>query len=146
LLQAAPRAPTHAPARSDYPNQASKEQVMTLKSIGTQLVEMCNAGKNFELMRTMYSPDIVSVEATGEETAGQPAVIQKSERWQSQNTIHRQTVRGPFLHGPDHFAAHFSFDVTPKATGKQVTLEEVAIYTVKDSKITREEFFYDGVR
>jgi hypothetical protein len=44
------------------------------------------------------------------------------------------------------FAVHFTFDVTPKATGHRTTLEEVGVYTVKDSKIIREQFFYEGTR
>ena len=46
---------------------------------------------------------------------------------------------------PDQFTVYFTLDVTPKATGKRMTLEEVAIYTVgKDDKITREQFYYEG--
>lgn len=71
-------------------------------------------------------------------------MIQESERWQANNEIHSQVVRGPFFNGPNQFAAHFTFVVTPKATGKQVTREEVAVYTVEDDKISREQFFYDG--
>lgn len=37
---------------------------MTIKEIANQLVDWCNAGKNFDVMRTMYTPDIVSVEPT----------------------------------------------------------------------------------
>jgi ketosteroid isomerase-like protein len=36
--------------------------------------------------------------------------------------------------------------VTAKAgpvAGKRMTLDETALYTVKDGKITQEEFFYD---
>lgn len=29
---------------------------------------------------------------------------------------------------------------------QRITLEEVGVYTVKDPKITREQFFYDGER
>jgi hypothetical protein len=117
---------------------------MSLKTVGYKLVEMCNQGKNFDLMRTMYTPDIVSVEGNGEETKGQAPVIHKSEVWQANNTIHTQKVRGPFFNGPNSFAAHFTFEVTRKASGKPVTLEEVAVYTVKDDKISREQFYYDG--
>ena len=53
-------------------------------------------------------------------------------------------MRGPFFNGPDQFAVYFTFEVTPKATGKRVTLEEVGVYTVKGDKITREQFFYDA--
>ena len=55
-----------------------------------------------------------------------------------------QSVRGPFFNGPDPFAVHFTHQVTPEATGRQVTLEEVGVYRVKDDKITREPFFFAG--
>ena len=119
---------------------------MSIQTVAARFVELCNQGKNFEVMRTMYAPDIVSVEGDGAQTAGQGPVIGKSERWQSVNTIHGEKLRGPFFNGPDQFAVHFTFDVTPKASGQRVTIEEVGVYTVKDEKITREQFFYDGER
>jgi hypothetical protein len=119
---------------------------MSLQSVGKQFVDLCNLGKNFDVMRTMYSPDIVSVEGDGQETAGQTPVIQKSEDWVKLNTIDGQKIRGPFFNGPNQFAIHFTFDVTPKSTGQRVTLEEVGVYTVKNDKITREQFFYAGTR
>jgi hypothetical protein len=105
---------------------------------------MCNQGKNFDVMETMYAPNIVSVEGGGEETAGQAPVIQKSRTWQSNNTIHGEKVRGPYFNGPNQFAVHFTFEITRKGTDKRITIEEVGVYTVKDDKITREVFFYDG--
>jgi hypothetical protein len=100
-------------------------------------------------MRTMYSPDIVSVEGDGAETAGQAAVITKSEKWVEVNTFHGETVRGPFFSGGSEsssgqFAVFFTLDITRKASGQRLTLEEVALYTVKNDKITREQFFYAG--
>ena len=119
---------------------------MSILTVAKQFVDLCNQGKNFDVMRTMYAPDIVSVEGDGSETVGQTPVIQKSERWQAENTIHAEKVRGPFYNGPGEFAVHFTFEVTPKATGKRTTLEEVGVYTVKGDKITRERFYYDGER
>src|SRR6476619_60481 len=111
---------------------------MSVKSVGKQFVELCRQGKNFDVMRTMYAPNIVSVEGDGKETAGQGPVIKKSEDWVSDKTFHGETVAGPFFNcsNPDQFAVYFTLDVTPKATGKRITLEEVAIYTVKNDKIT----------
>jgi hypothetical protein len=119
---------------------------MSIRTVATKFVELCSQGKNFDVMRTMYAPNIVSVEGDGQETAGQGPVIKKSEVWQSKNQIHTETVRGPFFNGPDQFAVQFTFEVTPKATGKRITLEEVGVYTVKGDQITREQFFYDGER
>jgi len=118
---------------------------MSLQSVAKQFVEMCNQGKNFDVMKTMYSPDIVSVEADGKETHGQGPVIKKSEVWVSDKEFHGEKVLGPYFNGPNQFAVHFTLDITPKATGKRISLYEVAVYTVnKDDKITREQFFYDG--
>jgi len=119
---------------------------MSIQTLAHQFVEMCNQGKNFDVMRTMYAPDIVSVEGDGAETAGQGPVIKKSEVWAGKNEIHGEKVRGPFFSGPSQFAVHFTFEVTPKSTGKRTTLEEVGVYTVKGDKITREQFYYEGSR
>jgi hypothetical protein len=109
---------------------------------------LCRQGKNFDVMRSMYSPDIVSVEGDGAETAGQAAVIAKSEKWVEVNTFHGETVRGPFFSGGrdsgGQFAVFFTLDITRKASGKRLTLEEVGLYTVKNDRITREQFFYAG--
>lgn len=119
---------------------------MSLQTVAHKFVELCRAGKNFDVMRTMYSPTIVSVEGDGKETAGQGPVIKKSEDWGAGKTFHGETVAGPFFNGatPDQFVVYFTFDVTPKATGKRITLEEVGIYTVKNDQITREQFYYEG--
>jgi len=117
---------------------------MSTQAIARKFVELCNQRKNFDVMRTMYAPDIVSVEGDGAETAGQGPVIKKSEIWASQNEIHSEKVRGPFFSGDNQFSVYFTFDVTRKASGENATLEEVGVYTVKGDKITREQFFYDG--
>jgi hypothetical protein len=117
---------------------------MSVQTVAGKFVELCNQGKNFDVMRTMYAPGIVSVEGDGAETVGQGPVIRKSEVWQANNDIHSERVRGPFFNGPDQFAVHFTFDITRKSTGKKATIEEVGVYTVKGDKITREQFYYDG--
>jgi hypothetical protein len=117
---------------------------MSLKTVGYKFVELCNQGKNFDVMRTMYDPNIVSVEGDGKETAGQGPVIKKSEDWVSDKTFHGEKVLGPYFNGPNQFAVHFTLDITPNATGKRISLQEVGVYTVENDKITREQFFYDG--
>ncbi len=117
---------------------------MSIQTLAKQFVEMCNHGKNFDVMKTMYADDIVSVEATGAETKGKGPVIEKSAKWAQTVTIHGAKMVGPYFNGPDTFAVHNTFDLTIKATGKRVSQEEVGVYTVKNDKITREHFFYDG--
>ena len=97
-------------------------------------------------MKELYADDIVSVEASPRpngslETLGKGPVLEKSGGWAGAHEIHGATTEGPFLL-QDRFAVKFVFEVTPKATGKRVTLHEIAVYTVANGKITREEFFY----
>src|ERR1041385_7803533 len=82
-----------------------REIPMSLQSVATKFVELCRQGKNFDVMRTMYSPTIVSVEGDGKETAGQGPVIKKSEDWASDKAFNGETVAGPFFNGanPDQF-------------------------------------------
>lgn len=117
---------------------------MSIQTVAAKFVELCNQGKNFDVMNTMYHPNIVSVEASGAETAGQKAVIEKSAKWAQANEIHGEKVRGPFFNGKNEFAVHFTFEITPKATGKRMTQEEVGVYTVEGDKIVREKFYYSG--
>jgi hypothetical protein len=119
---------------------------MSLQSVAERFMELCNQGKNFDVMRTLYAPEIVSVEGDGAETAGQQAVIKKSGNWVADKSFDFQSIKGPYYNGDNQFAVHFTHKVTPKATGKQITLEEVGVYTVKNDKITREQFFFEGQR
>ena len=111
---------------------------MSVRTVASKFVELCRQGKNFDVMRTMYSPTIVSVEGDGKETAGQNPVIKKTEDWVSDKTFKGETVAGPFFNGanPDQFVVFFTLDITPKASGQRIILEEVAVYTVKNDKIT----------
>lgn len=117
---------------------------MSLQSVAERVVELCNQLKNFDVMHTMYDPEIVSVEPTGQQTVGKTPVIQKSERWAAGVEIHGETVRGPFYCAPDQFATQTTFEITRKATGQRETLNEITVYTVKNDLITREQFFFGG--
>jgi ketosteroid isomerase-like protein len=121
---------------------------MNTLEVGKKLVEMCNSGRAEEAIETLYSPDIVSVEAQAmanmpAEMRGMQAVRGKAKWWNENHTIHSGTCQGPFPHG-DRFACVFNFDVTNKPSNQRFKMEEVAVYTVKDGKIVREEFFYTG--
>jgi ketosteroid isomerase-like protein len=46
--------------------------------------------------------------------------------------------------GENQFAVQYTFDVTFKPTGQRTEMSEMALYTVKDGKIVREQFFYNA--
>jgi hypothetical protein len=86
------------------------EAIMSLRTVASQFVKLCRQDKNFDVMRTMYAPHIVSVEGDGKETAGQEPVIKKSEDWVVDKTFHGETVAGPFFNSatPDQFTVYFT--------------------------------------
>ena len=123
---------------------------MDAKQVGERLVELCRQGRNFEALDSLYSDDIVSIEAAenpnfGAEMRGKEAVRQKNQWWFDNNEIHSAEVEGPFAHN-DRFAVKYHFDFTRKAEpmkGQRVDFHEVAVYTVRNGQIVREEFFYN---
>ena len=123
---------------------------MDTRQVGKKLVDLCKAGKNMDAINTLYSPDIVSVEAMGSkempaQMKGIDAIRGKNQWWGENNQVHSSDVRGPFPN-EDRFAVQFHYDITPKSgpmKGKRVAMDEVGVYTVKNGKIVKEEFFYD---
>jgi ketosteroid isomerase-like protein len=118
----------------------------TTAAIAEELVAFCRAGRNMDAINSFYSPDIVSVESMGNETMpremkGIDAIRGKNQWWSDNNEVHSADVDGPFV-GDDKFAVYYGFDATFKPTGKRNKMEEMALYTVKDGKIVREQFFY----
>ena len=123
---------------------------MTTKEIADQLVALCRAGRNIEAVETLLSADVVSVEAIGSATmppvmTGRDVIRSKNEWWLQNHQVHTAMVKGPFTNG-ERFTVIYDFVVTPKVglmAGKRMRMEEIALYTVTDGKISREEFFYN---
>jgi ketosteroid isomerase-like protein len=118
-------------------------------AVGKRLVELCRQGKWKEAMEELYSHHIVSVEAASgpnmpARMEGIEAVRGKGEWWEANHEIHSMEIAGPYPHG-DRFIIRVTMDVTAKGgpmAGKRFPMDEAALYTVKDGKITMEEFFY----
>jgi ketosteroid isomerase-like protein len=117
--------------------------------VGKKLVELCKQDKHMEAIETLYSPNIVSVEAgappgKSPRMEGIAAVKGKAEWWYQNHEIHSGSTEGPWPHG-DRFIVRFSFEVTAKSgpmAGQRFKMDEAGLYTVKDGKIVQEEFFY----
>ena len=119
---------------------------MSTMDIAKKLVELCRQGKNAEARETLYSPDIVSVEAGAppggqREAKGIEAVRAKSAWWADNHEIHSANITGPWPHD-DRFIVGFQYEVTNKPSGQRLKLDEVGLYWVRDGKIVREEYFY----
>src|SRR3954462_15595039 len=99
---------------------------MSVKTVAGRFMELCNEGKHFEVMRTMYAREMVSVEGDGKETVGKEPVIRKSEVFQGNNILHGQKLRGPFFCGDlgassGRFAVYSVLEYSPKTGGERHT-------------------------
>ena len=119
---------------------------MSAEKIGNELVKYCQQGKNLEAIDKLYDQNIVSVEAVAmpgmpQEMKGISAIKEKNQWWLDNHEIHSSEVKGPYPHG-DRFAVYSKVDCTNKKTNERINMAEVALYTVKNDKIVKEEFFY----
>ena len=98
----------------------------------------------------LFAGDIVSIESMGDEEMpkemkGIDAVRQKNQWWSENNQVHSASVDGPYL-ADGKFAVYYNFDVTFTPTGQRNKMEEVALYSVSNGKVVREQFFYNPNR
>jgi hypothetical protein len=119
---------------------------MSAFEVGKKLVELCKKGEHEAAVKSLYSPDIVSVEAAempglSREARGAQALAAKSKWWAENHIIHSQEVEGPWPHG-NRFVVRFKYDVTNKPSNQRFQMDEVGLYTVENGKVVREEFFY----
>ncbi len=119
---------------------------MSTMEVGNKLVELCKQGQNLQAIETLYAPDIVSVEAMTmpnmpAEMNGIEAIKGKTKWWLENHEVHSSACEGPYPHG-DRFIVRFQYDVTNKPSQRRMQMDEMALFTVKDGKIAREEFFY----
>jgi ketosteroid isomerase-like protein len=120
---------------------------MKTMEIAQKMVDLCRQGKNLEALHTLFADDVVSVEAVAmpgtpsREMKGLAAVKGKGEWWVANHEVHSANVTGPWPHD-DRFIVGFQYDVTNKPSGQRMKLDEAALYTVRNGKIVREEFFY----
>ena len=117
---------------------------MNTEEVAKKVVELCRKQAWKEAVDTLYANNIVSLEArtmdgSSPETRGIEGVHKKVEWWTNNMEVHSFKVSGPFV-AHDRFVVQYDVDVTDKESQKRFQMSEVGVYSVKDSKIVREEF------
>ena len=121
---------------------------MDVKTLAGEMTSLFKSGQGHEVGQRFWADDVVSIEAGGPEgmdpaSRGRAAVEAKGKWWVDNHDVSGLAVEGPFING-DQVAFRFEMDITMKATGQAMHMVEVALYTVKDGKITEEKFLYGG--
>jgi hypothetical protein len=117
---------------------------MNTEEVAKKLVEFCRKSEWRKALDDLYAKDIVSVEAHAMENMpaemrGIDQVRGKTDWWEKNMEVHSAKVSGPFV-ARDTFVVQFDIDVTDKGSKKRMQMSEAGIYTVKDGKVSREEF------
>jgi ketosteroid isomerase-like protein len=113
-------------------------------TIGEAVVEHLNSGAESDapLWDAHYAPDFVSVESDGTTHTGREEVQGKHDWWYGAHTVHGIKAEGPFV-GASGFSVLIELDVEAKdGSMPRTTMREVAVYTVENDKVVREEFMY----
>lgn len=117
---------------------------MDILAIANRLIELNKAHDYETVYAELYSPELISYEPHDtDETAakGFAGVAAKGEWWKNNFEPHSVTVTGPWPF-KDRFIVGFEIDVTDKNTNQRSLMSEMALYTVENGKIVKEEFFY----
>lgn len=119
---------------------------MSTTEIAKRYVELVKQHKYEDCLKELFAQDAVSVEAGGppgkdRSSRGLEAIRAKGEWWANNHTVHSASVEGPYPHD-DRFAVKFAYDITFKPENKRFPMNEIGLFTVKDGKIVKEEFFY----
>lgn len=121
---------------------------MTFDEIAQELVAGCREGRAEENLEKLYAPDAVSVEAmdngNGRSVQGVAAIRGKHDWWAENFEVLEGTTSDPMPDGAGRFAVIFKMKAKHIPSGEVSDMEEVALYTVTDGKISREEFFYSS--
>lgn len=118
------------------------------QKVAERYVAMCRANQYEELLQALYADDVTSTEAVAmpempQTVSGKDGIRKKGEWWFANHEIHRVEHGGPWPHG-DRFIVTFDMDVTNKPSGQRIQMKEAGLFTVRDGKIVKEEFFYSG--
>jgi ketosteroid isomerase-like protein len=136
-----PKPAKKAAAKKPQPATMSSGKGPSPADLGKTLVELFNQNKADEWIKSIWSRDVESIEGTGQVARGRDQILAKWDWWTSNHEVLGASAEGPYV-GATGFAVKFQLNVKDKSTGNDMNMTEVAVYSVKDGKITREEFMY----
>lgn len=118
---------------------------MTTQEVANRLVALCREGKHEQVVKELYAPDIVSVEPEGvpnRMVQGLEAIVAKGEDFQNKlEKVNASIISDPIV-AENFFSCSMLMNVQIKGVPVPVDMDEVCVYTVKNGKIVREQFFY----
>ena len=121
------------------------EKTMTTQEVANRFHELAQTGQWELIQNELFSDDASSVEpehSPGLKTVQGRAAIQEKGRQFGEmvEEMHGGYCSEPLIAG-NHFAVAMGIDATMKGQGRS-KMDEIAVYEVKNGKITKEQFFF----
>jgi len=118
-----------------------------IAQVAHRLVELCRTGQYDQAHQELYAQDAVSIEGDGQNgesiARGMDAIREKGKQWADNLVeVHGGSVSDPVI-ADGWFSVAMGLDATYKDMGR-VAMKEIAVYQVRDGKITHEQFFYNA--
>jgi len=118
---------------------------MTTQEVATRLVELCRANKHQQAIEELYHPEIISVEPEGSPFGtiqGLAAIAEKGKQYEAMvESFNSSSVSDPIV-AENFFSCNMLSNVNMKGVPVPVDMDEICVYTVKEGKIVKEQFFY----
>jgi len=125
-----------------------KRKIMTTQELATHYRKLMMERKFLEIQDTYYAEDVVSQEMEKATAMGLAVITQGREAIKAKGIARRATIEEmhsyycsePLVAG-EFFSVILKQDLTFKGRPR-TTIEEIAIFQVKDGKVVKEQFFY----
>jgi ketosteroid isomerase-like protein len=105
-------------------------------------IAMVEAHDYVAAMEAFYHADATMQENLGAMRVGLPAMIEGEKGALQRSDIRARKVERFAIDG-DHVFINWVFEMTPRAGGKTLILDEVAVQTWRGDRIAAERFYYD---
>ena len=120
---------------------------MTTQEVANRFMELSKEGKFDVIQDELYGEDCESIEPAHAAAAGLnhakgiEAIKEKGKKFnESIEEMHGGYTGDPIVAG-NYFSVAMGMDATMKGAGR-VKMDEIAVYEVKDGKISKEQFFF----
>jgi len=120
---------------------------MTTKEVAARFKELADQNQFDQVQDELYAPDCESIEPPHAAAMGMvnvqglDAIKEKGKKFNAMvEEMHGGFTGEPIVAG-NYFSVPMGMDITMKGFAR-MNMEEIAVYEVKDGKITKEQFFF----
>ena len=120
----------------------------SISEVARDFTDMLRQGQFVAARERFWAADIRSIDphdlpgGISAEVSGMDAARAKNAHWFGTRHIHDLSIDGPFVTG-NQFALFLDMMIADLPSGAGEPFTEIAIFTVRDGKISEERYFYD---